>query len=196
MSLNTIKLDAQLLADLYPEQLIDTGTTTVPENSAKSEVRSAKGKTGNKSLGLPETTAKPEVQRANEKAPPKYLGNNGKKILVFVSHASVPFLPDDELNFLTSILAACKLSLADIGIANFQKMELEEIDSLIQSEGKEVLLFGPGPSDIGLPINFPQFQLQPFNKRTYLYAPTLNELENDKEQKKQLWNSLKKLFGL
>ena len=37
MSLNTILLDSQLLADLYPNQLVDSGTTTVPEKRAKSE---------------------------------------------------------------------------------------------------------------------------------------------------------------
>ena len=173
MSLNTIKLDPQLLADLYPDQLIDSGTTTAPEMSEESIER-----------------------RAEEKKSPNFLGNNGKKILVLVSHETVPFLPDDELNFLTSILAACKLSMADIAIANIHTMDEGTIDSLVETESRNVLLFGPGPSDIGLPINFPRFQLQQFNKRNYLHAPTLSELERDKEQKKQLWISLKKLFGL
>jgi DNA polymerase III psi subunit len=161
MDLNTIQLDAQLLADLYPDNLIETITTTVPE--------------------------KPVQQ---------FLGHNEKKVLVLVSHQSVPFLPDEELSFLTSVLAACKLSMADIALANISKIEPGELPGLIESQANSVLLFGIDPSGIGLPINFPQFQLQQFNKRSYLHAPTLRELEKDKEAKRQLWNSLKKLFGI
>ena len=161
MSLNSIQLDPHLLADLFPSQLVETVTTTMPEKIFQN-----------------------------------YLGNNAKKIVVLVTHESVPYLPDEELNFLTSILAACKLSMADIAIANTNRMNQEEVESLINAEGKTVLLFGLEPPAIGLPIQFPQFQLQPFNKRTYLHAPALSEMEKDKELKKQLWNSLKKLFGL
>jgi hypothetical protein len=70
------------------------------------------------------------------------------------------------------------------------------LPSLIESKAGSVLLFGIDPAGIGLPINFPQFQLQHFNKRSYLHAPTLAELEKDKEAKKQLWGSLKKLFAI
>ena len=101
----------------------------------------------------------------------KYLGSNQKNIIVIVSHQSVPFLPDAELSFLTTVLAACKLSIADIGIINHTNTELANLQTLINSESKNVLLFGVEPLTIGLPINFPAFQLQSFNTRTYLYAP-------------------------
>jgi hypothetical protein len=161
MSLNTIELDPKLLADLYPDNLVESITTTVPEKVIQN-----------------------------------YLGHNSKKILVLVSHEQVPYLPDNELNFLTNILAACKLSMADIAIANTCKKTQPQVETLIEAEGRTVLLFGIEPSDIGLPINFPQFQLQQFNKRTYLHAPGLYELEKNIDLKKQLWNSLKKLFGI
>ena len=161
MSLNTIQLHPQLLADLYPDQLIENLTTTVPEKTVQN-----------------------------------YLGHNAKKILLLVKYPSAPYLPDGELSFLTTILSACKLSLADIAIANIQNMSQTELENLIDKEAVTVLQFGIEPSVIGLPVHFPQFQTQQFNKRTYLHAPTLSELEKNKELKKQLWNSLKKLFGL
>ena len=126
----------------------------------------------------------------------KYLGNNQKNILVIVSHQSVPFLPDDELSFLTSVLAACKLSIADIGIVNNYNLDPTVLLNIINTEAKNVLLFGIEPLSIGLPINFPAFQLQQFNSRTYLHAPTLLEIENDKALKSKLWASLKTLFGI
>ncbi len=132
----------------------------------------------------------------SEKEQMKYLGNNQKNILVVVSHQTVPFLPDDELNFLTNILAACKLSIADIGIINNNHADQTGLQSMINSEAKNVLLFGVEPLAIGLPINFPAFQLQPFNNRTYLYAPVLSQIENDKALKSKLWSALKVLFGI
>jgi hypothetical protein len=106
-------------------------------------------------------------------------------------------LSDEELPFLTNILSACKLSLADVAIVNIHSLEEKEIEKTIEPlEPKTVLLFGITPLTIDLPINFPQFQLQQFNKRTYLYSPGLQELANDKTLKLQLWNCLKNLFGL
>ncbi len=136
------------------------------------------------------TTAVPELKQL------KYLGNNQKNIIVIVSHQSVPFLPDEELNFLTTVLAACKLSIADIGIINNYNVEQADLQSIINSEARNVLLFGVEPLSIGLPINFPAFQLQPFNNRTYLHTPALFQIESDKGLKSRLWTSLKTLFGI
>ena len=127
----------------------------------------------------------------------KFLGKNAKHIVLLVSNDTAPFLPDDELSFLTNILSACKLSQADVAIVNVHSIDKEEVESLIEPLApKHVLLFGITPLSIDLPINFPQFQLQAFNKRTYLYSPDLKTLENNKDLKLKLWNNLKTLFGL
>ncbi|MGN6400028.1 MAG: hypothetical protein ACTHMD_06220 [Flavisolibacter sp.] len=127
----------------------------------------------------------------------KFLGKNTKHIVLLVSNDTAPFLPDDELSFLTNILSACKLSLADVAIVNLHSIDKEEVEALIEPLApKHVLLFGITPLSIDLPINFPQFQLQAFNKRIYLYSPDLKTLENNKELKLKLWNNLKTLFGL
>lgn len=136
------------------------------------------------------TTSVPESKQ------PKYLGNNQKNILVVVRHEKIPFLPDFELNFLANILSACKLSMADIGIVNQEHSDETELKKLIQSEAKTVFLFGVEPLSIGLPINFPPFQIQHFDKRTYVHAPSLTEIENDKGLKTKLWNALKTLFQI
>ena len=126
----------------------------------------------------------------------KYLGDNQKNILVIVSHHSVPFLTDPELNFLTTVLGACKLGIADIGIINRSHCEVTDLQNIINTEGRNVLLFGTEPLTIGLPINFPAFQLQAFNNRTYLHAPSLSQIESDKALKARLWNSLKAMFRI
>jgi hypothetical protein len=131
-----------------------------------------------------------------ERKQPRYLGNNRRNVIVLVSHTSVPFLPDEELSFLTNVLAACKLSIADIGIINVDGLEQTDLQGIIDEEAKNVLLFGVQPLAIGLPINFPSFQLQGFNGRTYLQAPALSLVADDKALKTRLWTSLKTLFNI
>lgn len=130
-----------------------------------------------------------------ESKPLHYLGSNQKNILVIVSNSDIPFLPDAELNFLTNVLTACKLSLADIGIINY-KTEQAQLQNILTNEAKKVLLFGVEPLAIGLPIHFPPFQLQPFNKCIYLFAPALSQIENDKGLKSKLWSALKTMFAI
>lgn len=166
MSLNNIELNPRLLSDLFANTLVETNSIPLP-------------------------AIKPSPSSI------KYLGENRKQILVVVSYDTVPFLPDNALAFLTNILSACRLSMADIAIINRNTINSEELPAVIaQWEASIVLLFGVDPLSIGLPMNFPQFQLQQFNKRTYLYCPTLSELESDKAVKSRLWNCLKNLFGL
>jgi hypothetical protein len=131
-----------------------------------------------------------------ERKQPRYLGNNRRNVIVLVSHTSVPFLPDEELSFLANVLAACKLSIADIGIINVDGLEQTDLQGIIDEEAKNVLLFGVQPLAIGLPINFPSFQLQGFNGRTYLQAPALSLVADDKALKTRLWTSLKTLFNI
>jgi hypothetical protein len=94
------------------------------------------------------------------------------------------------------VLAACKLSIADIAIVNSYTLDQSDLQNIINSGANKVLLFGVEPLAIGLPINFPAFQLQPFNNRTYLYAPVLSQVENDKGLKARLWTSLKAMFEI
>ncbi len=132
-----------------------------------------------------------------EPATTRFLGNNKKNILVMVNHEQMPFLPDTELNFLSSILGACKLSLADIAVVNFHPDGASKVPQTFgQLEPQKVLLFQVDPLSIGLPINFPWFQVQDFDKRKYLYSPSLTEIEQDKTLKQKLWNSLKNMFDI
>ena len=137
-----------------------------------------------------------EIAPTKSDGTPFFLGENRKNILIIVSHDSISLIPEHELDFLTTILAACKLTLDDILIVNASKMEQQAIQELIDTSSKKILLFGMDPPSIGLPINFPPFQLQQFNQRTYVCAPPLSELEGNKTLKSKLWTCLKTLFGI
>jgi hypothetical protein len=127
----------------------------------------------------------------------KFLGKNEKNILILVSEEEVAFLEDNELNFLSTVLGACKLSLADIAIVNLYHLGSINYRHFIkQLNAKKVMLFDVEAQTIDLPFNFPHFQIQQFDQCTYLSAPALKNIETDKALKTQLWNCLKKLFGL
>ena len=127
----------------------------------------------------------------------KFLGKNEKNILILVSEEEVAFLADNELNFLSTVLGACKLSVADIAIVNLYHVgSLNYRDFIKQLNAKKVLLFDVEAQTIDLPFNFPHFQIQQFDQCTYLSAPALKNIETDKALKTQLWYCLKKLFGL
>ena len=169
MDLNHIELPASTLAELYRSSLV------IP--------------TGKESQGLTQETPVP--------AKPKWLGNNKKNILILVSHANAIHLPDSDLDLLTSILTACKLSLEDVAILNLHPhpaFDYKQAQPL--TKPAQILLFGVEPSSIGLPLSFPHFQIQPFQQTSYLYSPALSQIGMDRSLKTSLWQSLKLLFNL
>src|SRR5262249_17521429 len=120
-----------------------------------------------------------------------------KNILVVVNSNEAIHLPDNELAFLTGILGACKLSIMDVAIINLNNhadASHKELVSFFKS--KTVFLFDIEPAAFGLPVNFPHYQLQLFSNSSFLYSPSLKELENDKLQKSKLWVCLRRLFNV
>ncbi len=181
MDLNKIELPAKVIADLYPDSLVATNAVPV----AKSGDITAETE---KTAPLPAQTST---------ASWKSLGNNAKFILVVVKNEELIFLHDNELTFLTGILGACKLTMEDVALVNMNNHpEASGKDLVHFFKSRSVLLFDIMPSAFGLPVNFPQYQLQPFAGTTYLYAPSLSQLENDRVEKSKLWVCLKRLFNL
>ena len=127
----------------------------------------------------------------------KFLGRNEKKILILVLKKDVPFIEEGELSFLSSVLTACKLSLADVAIVNLENLPAADYRLFQdQLQSKTILLFDVDTQAIDLPFNFPHFQVQQFEQATYLSAPSLNTIEKEKALKSQLWNCLKNIFRL
>jgi hypothetical protein len=181
MDINHIVLPASVVAELYRHSLVDDTEPTAAEKGVMA-------------------ATKEEVKRVDAvpaHAPWKSLGSNQKNILIIVKSAEAVYLPDNELTFLAGILGACKLSLADVAIVNsinHPEAGYKELTSFFKS--KIVLLFDMEPAAFGLPMSFPHYQLQSFAGNSFLYAPSLKELENDRVEKSKLWVCLKRLFNL
>jgi len=175
MDLNHLELPASLVAELYTGSLVDTGEPT------------ATVKTIEPVLPDTTTTVKPAWRS---------LGENKKKILVVVNSDAAVHLPDQELQLLSSMLMACQLSLADVAIVNIHQQKAMYKDLVETFNSRIALLFAVEPAAFGLPMSFPFFQIQAFAGCSFLYAPSLQELEHDKMQKSKLWLALRRLFNL
>jgi hypothetical protein len=166
MSLDNIQLPAIVLHDLFKDSLVDLNTHQ-PENS------------DNTATSL------------------SFLGNNQKKIAIIVADEQAIYLPDEELNFLMGILSACKLTMADAALLNIKKNEAFTYAELGQQlKAEKILLLGVTPSQLELPLQFPNYQIQKFNNQVYLAAPALHLLAQDKAEKTKLWNCLKQVFSI
>lgn len=177
MNLNNIELPSSLLVDLYHTSLFNTNEFSIETKIDKE--------------------APKPVDKADIAAPWKWLGDNKKNILVIVNNKEVVHLPDSELSFFTGILSACKLTVADVAIVNINnhpQASYKELTSFFTS--KIVFLFDIEPAAFGLPMNFPHYQIQSFAGNSFLYSPSLKDLEDDKVQKSKLWICLKRLFNL
>lgn len=126
-----------------------------------------------------------------------FLGDNIKRITILVDDKEAIYLTDDQLSFLLGILTACKLTMADVAVINLDKNKLctyKEISNTLKPE--KVLLFGLSPDTVGLPLQFPHYQIQHFNNQVYLSSASLLQLQADKAEKMKLWNCLKKIFSI
>jgi len=213
MSLTNIKLPGIVIADLYRNTLIQPSAADfdgLPEAMPETYLPLQEAKAVEPEP-QPVTAAKPVAKTPDpepviEKTPPKQadlppykiLGNNKKQIVVVVNCPGDVFVPEGDLQFLTKMLDACKLNMADVAIVNHATAAVQ-IDRLkIQLQPKFLLLFGVEPDIIQLPINFPSFKEQPYAGTTYLFTPALSDLNQETDQakglKRKLWDCLKRMF--
>ncbi len=173
MSLQKLKLPNHILADLYRSTLIQ------PEANYQQEK---------------EMIPIPQVQGI------KFLGGNLKKIGIIVKNGEPGFLDDADLEWLEKMLKACSMTLGDVAVVNLghQNISIQTIKESLKS--KIVLLLGTTPSDLQMPLNFPQFKPQEHDGCIFLYAPSPKQLNQEGQEgkllKSKLWVSLQKLFDL
>jgi maltodextrin utilization protein YvdJ len=181
MGLNDLHLSPAVLSRLYPSSLINTDKTEVVQPHV-----------------FAEDLTKNKIESEKLTGPSwKYLGNNQQNILIVVNYNDAVHLPDEELNFLTNMLAACKLSLGDVAIVNRNNYkDVFYKDILTHFQSKIVFLFGIEPAMFGLPVSFPYFQVQSVASSTFLYTPALEERHTDALLKSKLWVSLRSIFDI
>ena len=168
MSLQNIQLPGEALIRLYNMPLVDLDKKS--KNSSAS---------------------------ANESQEIRFLGSNKKNITILVNTGDASFLTDESFSFLTGILNACKLTMDDVALVNINNLKDSSYTAINKITRPVItLLFDVSHNDIGLPLQFPNFQVHKYNNITFHSAPSLKVLENDKPLKAMLWGNLKTLFQL
>jgi hypothetical protein len=122
------------------------------------------------------------------------LGENQKNILFLVNEAEQKFLADNEMEMLSNLVIACKLSMADIALVNYHYNPFNFIQFNDYFQPKTILLFGISTAELNLPFTIPFFQIQEFQQQKFLTAPPLADFLANKNLKKELWITLQKLF--
>jgi len=130
----------------------------------------------------------------------KYLGDHHKKIIVLVSDPASVYLNETDFILLTSILNACRLTIADIALVNLgqQKAGLHQILQLLPS--KLVIAFEL--DSIALKIKLPTqlYKVIPLGENNLLFSKSLASMQgtdaNAKQEKAKLWAVLKQIFQL
>lgn len=171
-----------LIADLYKTSLVDISTITTDLPTLAAEASSKEN----------------EVAASPEKI--KFFGENLKKITVVVNQGDTVYINEQDLAFLSNILKACQLNIADIAIVNTAEQEVTYVAIKEKLNAVQILLFDVEPSAIGLPFKIPFFQVQNFGGCTIMPAPALSLLNQDTHEgkllKTKLWNSLKQVFAI
>ena len=126
-----------------------------------------------------------------------FLGGNEKKIIFIGKDNQNKFLGDDQMKFLNDLLNACHLNMADIAFLNFRENNAFTYHDITeQLSPKKILIFGVTTKELDLPFTIPFFQVQNFHDQVYVIGPSLEQIQLDKELKKQLWNCFQKIFNI
>lgn len=127
----------------------------------------------------------------------KFTGKNQKNVLVVVNYTDVPTITDEDLSFLSQLLKACQLTLADVAIFNFNKYDAHHFSQIFDYfKANNVLLFGITTADFGFPFQTLTYKLQNHNQINVISSHALSEIKEDNTQKSKLWAGLKQMFNI
>jgi hypothetical protein len=177
MGINHLRLSSELIAALYPESLVEG----IDPARLKENVR----------------ISKPVADKI-----PAYhfLGENNRSICFIANFPEGDFLPEDQLEFLKKMLAACKLSLNDIALLNIAHSPFDLADFRVQLHPRIIFLWGILPESVGLKSGLPDFNISMFDGTSVVPVSRPDVMSGNHpdgtEFKQLLWICLKKLFTL
>lgn len=128
-----------------------------------------------------------------------FLGKNLKNITLLVHYEDDVYLPEPQLQFLSSILAACRLNLGDVAIVNTAKQLVTPDDLDHQLKPGCIIGFGVDALATGFPEEA-LFTISHLQGKQLLWAPATEVLndggQESKALKSKLWLCLKTMFNV
>lgn len=130
----------------------------------------------------------------------KFIGEHLKKVAVIIKDDLAVHLNETDFQLLTSILNACKLTIADIALINVaqQKISLHEI--LEQLPSKLVIIFEVTSTELKIKLPTTLYKPIQLGETYLLFSNSLSIMQGKddfaKVEKLKLWTVLKQLFQL
>ena len=130
----------------------------------------------------------------------KYLGEHLKQVTIIVKDELAVYLNENDLTLLSSILSACKLTLADVALINVaqQKLSLHEILNVLPS--KLVMIFDVSSTTLKIKLPTTLYKSIQLGDTYLLFSNSLSLMQGGdqsaKLEKGKLWAILKSLFQL
>jgi hypothetical protein len=181
------KLPNSVLVNLYKESLVlGTASANVDKKAPTS-------------LPIEEKNSTIEAEEPLI-APIKFLGEHQKKILVLVQDMDAVHLNERAFDLLTSILNACKLTIADIALINLANKNFSLHQILTQVPSDFVLIFDINPMQLKIKLPTKLYTPILLGTTQLLFSNNLSQMQGidqaSKIEKTKLWSALKLIFKL
>jgi hypothetical protein len=191
-------LPAAVLVSLYKDSLV------LPEKEIKSPEDAETAM--HTIIGQAAIASAPINEKVNEQKPVlpatplKYLGDHLKKIMIIVKDENAVHLNETDLGLLSSILNACKLTLADIALVNLANQPFSLQDLLETLPSVLVISFEVNSAQLKIKLPGTLYKQIILGETHLLFSNSLSSMQgpeqNAKIEKSKLWTALKVLFQL
>ena len=192
-----IILPAAALVTLYKDTLVLAEKEIKSAEKEAIEIVEAIGK---EAIATTPSNEVVNEQKSTPSQPIKFLGDHLKKIVVIVHDEHAVYLNEADLGLLSSILVACKLTLADIALVNLAQQPLSLHDILKTLPSQYVLVFSLSGSALKIKLPATLYKPIELGETQLLFSGSLQSMQgadqNAKMEKSKLWNTLKLLFKL
>jgi hypothetical protein len=190
-------LPAAALVSLFKDTLV------LPEKEIKSKENEEQAlieAIGKEAIASTPVHAVVNEHKATPPAPLKYLGDHLKQIMVLVNDPNAVHLNESDLGLLSSILNACKLTLADIALINTAQQPLSMHEMLTTLPSQLVLAFDLSATQLKIKLPTTLYKPIVLGDTHILFSSSLQSMQGAdqtaKLEKSKLWNALKLLFKL
>lgn len=130
----------------------------------------------------------------------EFFGEFKKQLLILVEDNENPWLSDSNKEFLGNILKAIGYTYVDIALLNLGNPAIKCLKVNFRSLSdyfnfSNLIIFGDLFNQIGDVLNLQKYNSYSKKGQTILIADRLDEIINEIEKKKKLWESLQAMFS-
>jgi len=185
MSNDKTILSSSVLVDLYKDNLVVVEDIPLENKAAVEQTI---------------VTKKETIKEEKWEGPIKSLGEHNKKITVIVNDPNSVHLNETDFILLTSILNACRLTIADIALINIGKQPVGLHQILQEYPSTLLISFAVDATQLKVKLPSTLYKVTQLGETHILFSNALSTMQGTgaeaKQEKAKLWTVLKKIFEL